>query len=166
MACGLCGQTRKHQTVKTTNNKKIINMKKVFLLIAFVAFICLNVNAQTPIPFAYTGASVEWSAIDSVDSVAFVQLKAFAAAGKYNDSLTVEASGIIKTVLVHGVPSRSGKVEDQVWMVVKTASGDKNYLFNLNHLPKIVETSGVLSISAYRGDSEETEAKDIIWPER
>ncbi|MEI8092231.1 MAG: hypothetical protein WCG98_08870 [bacterium] len=131
-------------------------MKKVLVIMALVAF-CLSVSGQTSIPFAYTGASVEWS---TIDSTAKVELLAFASSGAYASKVTLLADSIVSTTLVHNVPSRSGHLEDQVWLVVLAKGTATNYLFALGNLPKIEEDkllTGLLHISALRGDSEGVE---------
>lgn len=123
-------------------------MKKLLILI-FVVMSYGITQAQTPVPFAYTAPSTTWAKLDSTIKV---ELNAFAKLGSYNDTLTMTANAILSTRLVHNVPSRSGKMENQVWMQFQTPKRVINCIFALNALPTITEKNGVLTISGHRGD--------------
>lgn len=124
-------------------------MKKFIMMsIALVGFVLAS-NAQN-VPFAYDG-TIEFAKLDSGMQKT---LLSYANAGKYNSEVKIEADSVLQTTMVKAVKSRSGKVEDQVWMQVQVKGKTVNYLFALNKLPTIVKDAcGKLTISAHRGDS-------------
>lgn len=116
---------------------------------------CTIANAQTTtIPFAYD-QTIEWSKLDS--SMQTVLLS-YANAGAYDAPVKLDADSIMQTTSVKGVKSRSGNIEDQVWLQVNTGKKVINYLFSLSTVPVITrETNGKLTLTAHRGDSDELE---------
>ena len=129
-------------------------MKKFFLMMVIVISIGAIANAQTSVPFAYD-QTIEWSKLDSSMQKS---LLAYANVGAYDAPVKLDADSIMQTTLVKGVKSRSGKVEDQVWLQVNTGKKVINYLFSLSTVPVITkETNGKLTLTAHRGDSDELE---------
>jgi len=117
-------------------------MKKIIFL--FAVLLGVAVQAQD-VPFAYTSIT-DWAAIDST------QKSKLHVGGAYNDSVVVGATAILETILVHGVPSRSGNVEDQVWMKIQNGNVVTDHLFSLKQIPTITQCGKVLEIKAFRGD--------------
>lgn len=126
-------------------------MKKIFVMMVVAVLACTIANAQS-VPFAYD-QTIEWA---KVDSSMQKSLLSYANAGAYDAPVKIDADSLIQTTLVKGVKSRSGKVEDQVWMQVNTGKKVVNYLFALSAVPVITkEACGKLAITAHRGDSDE-----------
>ena len=120
----------------------------VMLMLAFLGTMTVNAN---PVPFAYT-ATIEFSKMDVKMQKTLLD---YANASAYNAPVEIKADSVLQTTLVKGIKSRSGKVEDQVWLQVKEGGKVMNYLFSLTSLPVITaDATGKLTISAHRGDSE------------
>ncbi len=125
-------------------------MKTLFILIIALFAITVTQAQNGSIPFSYD-RTIEWSKVDVGTQKT---LLGYANNGKYDASVAIEAESITQTVLVKGVKSRSGKIEDQVWLTVKKAGKEVNYLFALSSLPIIDGQCCVLKITAHRGDSD------------
>ncbi|MCF7834744.1 hypothetical protein K9M48_01675 [Candidatus Gracilibacteria bacterium] len=124
----------------------------VILMVAFLGTMVVNAN---PVPFKYD-QTMEFA---KVDSAMQKDLLAYANAGKYNAPVSIQVDSIMLTTLVKGVKSRSGQIEDQIWLQVMEGGKTVNYLFSLKALPTIVSdpTTGKLTISGHRGDSKTME---------
>jgi hypothetical protein len=126
-------------------------MKTLFIAIIAVLALATAQAQNGAVPFSYD-QTLEWSKVDAAEQK---KLLSYANSGKYDTSVAIEADSISKTVLVKGVKSRSGKTEDQVWLTVKKAGKEVNYLFALSSLPIIDGKCCMLKITAKRGDSDE-----------
>jgi len=100
--------------------------------------------------YDYDYDSIPWVQIpaDKKDS-----LNAFVSKAAYNTSVSITANQMVSMTLVNDVPSRSGKIVDQVWIVVIQDGQVVDCLFSMSNLPTIVEKTGTLTITAYMGDS-------------
>ncbi len=98
----------------------------------------------------YDYDSIPWIRIpaDKRDS-----LNAFVRKSAYNTPVSITANQMVSMMLVKDVPSRCGKIVDQVWIIIVQNGQIVNCLFDMNNLPTIIEKPGTLTISAYMGDS-------------
>ena len=80
-------------------------------------------------------------------------LNAFVRKTTYNTPVSITANQMVSMTLVKNVPSRSGKIIDQVWIVIVQNGKVIDCLFAMSNLPTIVEKTGTLTITAYMGDS-------------
>jgi len=124
-------------------------MKKIIVLALFMGLVVL-VNAQVKtVPLVY-GSTVEWK---SIDSVSRAELNAFVGTQAYKTPVIIKAKQLISATLVHNVTSRCDTLKEQVWIKAQIDGKTKNMLFDLANLPKITEEAGILTITAYMGDS-------------
>jgi len=110
----------------------------------------MALNAQV-VPFVFN-QTMEWTNVpDSSKTV----LLGYANAGAYNSPVRVDSDSIQESILITGIKSRSGKVEDQIWIKLHEGGSIVNYLFAKNELPEMEldPTTAKLAISAHRGDS-------------
>ena len=128
-------------------------MKK--LLVALLITVVVTSATAQNLPFSFDQV-IAW---DSVPAAMRAKLLAYANAGSYNETVNLTASKISKAVKVTGVKSRSGNVEDQVWLEVKSPSGEeKNYLLSLSDVktkfPSYKKSGEVITVGSHRGDSD------------
>ena len=130
-------------------------MKNTIVIIGILILLALNISAQTPVAPLYDG-TIEWNKITKEYQA---KLLAFAKEGKYAEAITSEFDSISKIILVENVKSRSGNVEDQVWLQGHKDGKEVNLLLKLKDLPKISDKCCILTISGYRGDSKAMTSK-------
>ncbi|NCU33651.1 MAG: hypothetical protein EOM23_12135 [Candidatus Moranbacteria bacterium] len=125
-------------------------MKNLIIILAIILGFSVYGQSQTPVPFAYD-ATIEWT---KVSAEAQKILLSYANAGEYGQEITAEIDSINQVILVEGIKSRSGNVEDQVWLQGQKDGKEINLLLALKNLPQISDRCCVLTITAYRGDSD------------
>jgi hypothetical protein len=122
---------------------------KNLLIIIGILLLAVNISAQE-MAFSYD-ATIEWPKVSPETKKVLLD---YANAGKYGQGIEVKFDSEPKFTLVKGVKSRSGNIEDQVWVQGSKDGKELNLLLALKDLPKISDRCCVLTISAYRGDSE------------
>lgn len=125
-------------------------MKNLIITIVALFVFAIAQAHNGAVPFSYD-KTIEWGKMDASMQK---NLLAYANAGKYDSPATINADSIVQTTLVKGLKSRSGKVEDQIWVKTKVKGNIKNYLFSMSDLPKIAGQCCKLRITAKRGDSD------------
>ncbi len=123
-------------------------MKNLLIIIGIL--LAVSISAQDIVPFSYD-ATIEWQKVSPETQKA---LLSYANAGKYAEQVIIELDSIKQVTLVKGIKSRSGKVEDQVWLQGDKDGKEVNLLLALKDIPKISDKCCLLTITAYRGDSE------------
>jgi len=132
-------------------------MKK-FLFLVIVAIVTVT-NAQT-IPAATD--SISWETLKALakgdttlailDSTAAKQAIEFAAEGPYGQAVHLKACTLKQVIVITGVKSRTGKVENQDLLVYVDSNGDTKYA--LAPKGKTVATSE--GVTTARGDQKKS----------
>ena len=122
---------------------------KNLLIVIGILLLAVNISAQD-MAFSYD-TTIEWPKVSPETQKA---LLSYANAGKYGEGIEVKFDSEPKFTLVKGIKSRSGQIEDQVWVQGVWGGKELNLLLALKDLPKISDRCCILTITAYRGDSE------------
>lgn len=129
-------------------------MKNIILITMILIGFVASSNAQS-VPLVYS-QTMEWAKVpDSSKKI----LLTYANAGKYDSKSQIAADSLQEAILITGIKSRSGKIENQVWLKVHEGGGIANYLCALSELPnmELDPATGKLTIGIHRGDTKTDE---------
>jgi len=133
-------------------------MKSNLLIVIIGILLTASISAQNPVAYLLDGAR-EWTNISPEEKKILLD---YANAGKYEQEITAEIDSVKQVILVEGIKSRSGNIEDQVWLQGHKDGKEVNLLLALKAFPQISDRCCVLTITAHRGDSNAVEEENEI----